>query len=168
MISKPIKEFEWVIENTTGPNSLEAEGDLYSLQPKFMLHSGHDWTVAQPQIFMNTTFFMPTTSTFTDEVVPYASTWNMELHSTKTCGSEPVVGTECYWIEVWWNGVIQTFSECANPEKCTWGEFRDTVLPARGFIETSDDYKTECLITTEGEQSIFSVEKAMQELQKNQ
>jgi hypothetical protein len=99
MLSKPLKEFQWVIDNTSGPNSLEANGDLYAMQPSFMLQSGHDWTVAQPQLFMNAK-----NGNFT--VVPYASTWRMELHSTRECGTEPVVGYECYWIEVWWNGII--------------------------------------------------------------
>jgi hypothetical protein len=129
-------------------------GDLYSLEPKFMLDSGHDWTVSQPQLFMNAK-----NGNFT--VAPYASTWRMELHSTKDCGVTPVVGYECYWVEVWWNGILQSFDDmCAAPTRCTWSEFRNTLLPSRGFVETTSDYEDECKVilsdSTKTEEPVIS------------
>lgn len=47
MLSKPLNEFQWVVDNTNGWENLDADnGDLYSLEPRFMLDSGHDWTVS--------------------------------------------------------------------------------------------------------------------------
>jgi len=78
-------------------------------------------------------------------VVEYASTWRMELHSTKECGSEPVVGTECYWVEVWWNGILQSFDDiCAAPTRCTFSEFKNLLLPSRSFVTSTSNYKDEC------------------------
>jgi len=119
---------------------------------KFMMYSAHDWTVATMQEFMKSV-----NGNFT--VVPYAAQYTFELHSTNDCSS-----SDCYWLEIYNNGVIQEFSTdaCANSTKCKYEEFLQNLLPSKGFIASTDDYVTDCATPyTPADFSVTWIERKM-------
>jgi len=99
---------------------------------KYVIYSGHDWTVSQHLLFLDAA-----NGNFTN--LPFAAAVNYELHSTETC-SQP----ECFWVEVTYNGEPQLFvKECKNAGKCTYVEFL-SMLDKKGFVDTSSRYRNEC------------------------
>jgi len=81
---------------------------------KFLSYSTHDWTVAQMLLF-----FFDAKDHKNFEVLPYASSFKLELHSSKECKSE-----ECFWVEVIYNGNQLTFDGmCDDESRCTYPEF---------------------------------------------
>lgn len=101
-------------------------------QVKYVLHSAHDWTVAQHMSFLNAT-----NGNFTN--VPFASQIIYELHSAQNCN----VAT-CFWVEVYFNGGAYRFEDvCATADKCTYDEFL-TLLASRGFVDSDSHYEDEC------------------------
>lgn len=82
-------------------------------------------------------FLDATNGNFTN--LPFASQINYELHSTESCTS-----TDCFWVEVIYNGVHQLFEEdCAVASKCTYDEFL-TMIDRKGFVSTTSHYVDEC------------------------
>ena len=73
------------------------------------------------------------------EVLPFASSVMLELHSTDECQSE-----DCFWVEAIYNGKALEFAdECADAAKCTFPEFM-FMLQMKGFVNTSTHYEHEC------------------------
>ena len=115
----------------------QIDDSIQAPKVKFLSYSTHDWTVAQMLLF----FFNEETQEQVEkfEVLPYASSFMLELHSTNECKSE-----ECFWVEVMYNGKVLSFDDdCENEKRCTYPEFIQ-LLNARGFIHTDTHYEVEC------------------------
>merc|ERR1712176_1194748 len=112
----------------------EVEGISLTSHPKvkFLSYSTHDWTVAQLLLFLDA-------DNGSFEVLPFASSVIMELHSTLECSTE-----DCFWVEVIYNGVPLAFEdECSEPTKCTYPEFMH-MIQFKGFVNTRTHYEHEC------------------------
>jgi len=107
--------------------------DLESLpKSKFLSYSAHDWTVAKLLLFLDADNGL-------FDVIPFASSVMLELHSTEDCASE-----ECFWVEIIYNGKHLEFdSDCADKTRCTYPEFMQ-LLQYKGFVNTSTQYEKEC------------------------
>lgn len=99
---------------------------------KFLSYSTHDWTVSQLLLF-----FDADNGHF--DVIPFASSVIMELHSSDECSNE-----DCFWVEVIYNGVHLEFSEeCEEANRCTLPEFM-SMIEFKGFVNTRTHYTHEC------------------------
>ena len=99
---------------------------------KFLSYSTHDWTVAQLLLFLDA-------DNGSFEVLPFASSVLLELHSTEECSIE-----DCFWVEVIYNGVPLAFEdECLEPTRCTYPEFMH-MIQFKGFVSTQTHYEHEC------------------------
>ena len=115
----------------------QIDDSIQAPKVKFLSYSAHDWTVAQMLLFFFNEEWLEQVEKF--EVLPYASSFKLELHSTSECESE-----ECFWVEVMYNGKVLSFDDdCENEKRCTYPEFIQ-LLNARGFIHTDTHYEVEC------------------------
>lgn len=109
------------------------DNDLDSLpKSKFLSYSTHDWTVAKLLLFLDADNGL-------FDVIPFASSVMLELHSTEECASE-----ECFWVETIYNGMHLEFEgDCADKIRCTYPEFMQ-MLQYKGFVNTNTQYEKEC------------------------
>jgi len=99
---------------------------------KFLSYSEHDWTVAQLLLF-----FDAQNGQF--EVLPFASSVQIELHSTEGCSDE-----DCFWVEVIYNGQRLSFDgDCEVADRCNYPEFMH-MIQFKGFVNTRTHYEHEC------------------------
>lgn len=131
-VSKGLRAFldssEYIIFNNTPSESLPYDVERI----KYVIYSAHDWTVAQYLLFLDAP-----SSNFTE--IPFAALLVFELHSSENC-----TDSSCFWVEVNYEGVPQSFDpDCASPTQCTWDEFT-ALLTSKGFVTTTDEYETQC------------------------